>query len=195
MSALPITASSPDFSLVLGIGIVAELLVGINVLGGHGSAGAGMFINMPHLDLTVSQLRGANADCELVTSNTPSGFLSNVFPNLTHVVPTAGIDVGLQAQAKIDFAEWEPSFTTDHTLAGTSFPLPTKCLMWDENSNAFTTPTTTSTSTAATATGSGSPNKKTNMGARGTHNPISELSSMGWMLGLLLSVLFIAVTL
>lgn len=195
ISALPLTASSPDFSLTLGLGLVAKLLVGISVLHDHGDIGAGAFVNLPHLGLTVSQVSGVNADCESIDSSTPSGFLSTVFPNLTHVALEADIDVGLSAQAGVKIEGISDiSFTKTHQLAGTSFPLPTKCLMWDNKNKAFTTPTTTASTTTA-PTGTGAPDKKTNLGAKGINNPILELGSTGWMLGMLLGILFITFSL
>jgi hypothetical protein len=154
-----------------------------------------VFIDMPHLGLTVSQIDSVNANCEPVDSTSVEGFLSTVFPNLTHIVPQADIDIGLSAQAGLHVDEINIDFTNTHMLAGTSFSLPTACLMWDGKSNAFTTPTTTSSTAGPTATGAEDPNKKSNMGLRGVDNPISELRGMGLVLGMLLSVLFVAISL
>lgn len=155
-----------------------------------------MFINLPHLGLTIEQINSVNADCEPVDSNTTSGFLSTIFPNLTHIVPQADIDVGLSAQAGIGIEDFNAIFATTHVLAGTSFPLPTKCLMWDDTNNVFTTPTTSSTTTSSTGPSvTGASDKKTNLGAKTISNPVLELGTMGWMLGMLLTTLFIAVAL
>jgi hypothetical protein len=67
--------------------------------------------------------------------------------------------------------------------------------MWDGKSNAFTAPTTTMTTTGPSATGGGDPSKKTNMGARVVSNPVSELGGLSWTLGMLLSALFVAISL
>jgi hypothetical protein len=195
INPLPLTASSPDFSLNFGIGLAASLLVGVEILDGHGILGAGMFINLPHLSLSISQLDSVNAHCEPVNgSSTVDGFLSTVFPNLTHIVPAADIDIGLSATAGVNFADIHNSGSDTHTLTGIPFTLPTACMMWDAENNAFTTPTTTTTTTSApTSTGGGG--KKTNLGARRMSNPISELTGMWWMFGMLLSVLLLAVSL
>lgn len=198
VTALPLTASSPDFSLTLGLGIRAQLVIGVEILDGHGNLGAGMFIDMPQLSLSVSQIDSVNAQCEPVDgSSTVTGFLSTVFPNLTHVVPSANIDIGLSAHAGVVIPEIDLDAQADytHTLAGTSFSLPTACLMWDGKSNAFTAPTTTMTTTGPSATGGGDSSKKTNMGARVVSNPVSELGGMLWTLGMLLSALFVAISL
>ena len=154
-----------------------------------------MFINMPHLGLTVSQIDSVNANCEPVNSTSVDGFLSTVFPNLTHIVPEADIGIGLSAQVGVEIEDFKQQVALTHTLAGTSFSLPTACLMWDGKSNAFTTPTTTSSTAGPTATGDGGPGRKTNTGPRGVNNPIPELRGVGLVFGMLLSVLFVAISL
>lgn len=195
VTALPLTASSPDFSLTLDVGLVASLLVGISVFNNHADIGAGVFMNLPHLGLTIEQVNGLNADCESVDSNTTSGFLSTIFPNLTHLVPQADIDIGLRAEVGVGIEDIRGSFTDTHMLASASFPLPTKCLMWDDTNNAFTTPTTSATTTSSTGPAGTGASKKTNLGTRSIRNPVLELGTLGWMLGMLLTTLFIAVSL
>ena len=200
INALPLTASSPDFTLTLGLGLVAQLLVGVEILDGHGILGAGMFINLPHVGLTVSQIDSVNAQCEPVNgSTTIDGFLSTVFPNLTHIVPDAAIDIGLSATAGVDLpgVNVDLSAGSIHTLTGIPFTLPTACMMWNAKNNEFTTPTTTTTTSASTSIPSptGVAGKKTNLAARRMSNPIVELAGLWWMLGMLLSVLFFAVSL
>lgn len=203
LTAIPLTVSSPDFSLNLGLGLVTRLVLGVTIFGGKGELSAGMFINMPKLSLSISQIEGVNAECQKVNgSTTVDGFLSHVFPSLTHVVPEAIFDIGFQAQAAVDVGNVDLDiYDHVHTFAGTSLPMPTKCLTWNGKSNGFTAPTTTASTTTSTSrpegTGDVSPNsnKKTNKGARGVNNPIQEMGGMWLTLGMLLSVLFVAVSL
>jgi hypothetical protein len=204
ITGIPFAASSPDISLILGLGLTAYILLGIDILSGDGEMTVGMFVDTPYLTLSISQLAGVNAECEPVTdSSTINGFLSHIFPNLTHVVPQVGVDLGLTAgvELNVDESFIHTSFGHQDTLTGTSWALPTTCLLWDDSKKEFTSPTVTSSTTATTTTGStptttGKGGKAlSNMGVRGTDSPISELGAVWWSLGVLLSTLFIALCL
>lgn len=180
---------------------MAEVLLGVDILDHDGSLTAGMFINMPQLSLSVSTVTGVNAQCEPVNgSSTIDGFLSTVFPNLTNIVPQADIGVGFQVGAKLDIpaANIDISIGDQHILAGTSFPLPTVCVMWDEAQNAFTSPTMTTSiagptsTTGGTDSSDGESGKAASSGMRQINNPFSDLSALWWTTGTFLCVFFVA---
>jgi hypothetical protein len=183
--------------LDLGLGLKVELLLGVNILGGDGGIDAGLFIDLPSLSVNVSQVEGVNAQCEPATGATiVNGSVSPVFQNLTLIVPQIDIDIGLLADASLNIHELDvqKTISTQDVLAGTTFALPTVCLMWDPEKSQLTTPTLSTTTTAGpTATGGGG--RSSNSGVRSVNNPVPQLGALWWSLGALLSVLFVAVSL
>jgi hypothetical protein len=199
ITALPLTATSPEFSLTLGVALVAELLLGIDILNGAGGMDAGFFLNLPSLSTTITQLSSVNAECEPISNiTTVDEFLSHIFPNLTNIVPEVGVGVGLQIGAHLNVVEANvhESIGTSTTLAGTQWTMPTACLSYDVNRKAFTSPTVSSTAAAAATGESGTlGGKKSSAGERGRQNPISGGNGVWWSAGMFLSVLFVAVSL
>jgi hypothetical protein len=170
---------------------------------------AGFFFDLPALSVAISQISGMNAQCEnIADSSTVDEFLSHIFPNLTHIVPKIEIGMGVQAGVELNVANVgiHETIGTQTTLAGTEFPLPTTCLSWDGEKSAFGTPAIT-TAAAAEATGAGAgaeagvtgsaipENKKINVGGRGRDNPLSDGKPIYWCGGMLLSLLFVAMSL
>jgi len=118
------------------------------------------------------------------------GFLSHIFPNLTHIVPSANISIGLQAGADLRV----PAVLASHVsavsmdastaLIGTGFALETACLSWDRKATKFVeptfTPTTTTGTSQPTATASETGGKKN----LGTHirgeNPLQWGTGRFW---------------
>jgi hypothetical protein len=123
--------------------------------------------------LSVSELDGVNAECEPITdSSTINGFLSHIFPNLTHVVPQVGVDLGLAAGVSLDVDESfiHTSFGHQDTLTSTSWALPTTCLLWDESKKEFVSPTVTLSTTATTRTTGSTPTTTSGKGGKAISN-------------------------
>lgn len=188
----------------MDLGLRSELLLAVDILDGDGSVDAGAFLDLPTLSVNISLLTGVNAECDPVSdSSTLDGFLSHVFPNLTNIVPIAGLDVGLevQAQLNVDEVDIHESIGTQATLAGTQWTLSTVCLSWDSEKTAFASPTVTSTTSTSTgsagpiATGKSEKGKSSGAGAKGRDNPISGGNTVWWSAVLLLSVLLVSLSL
>jgi len=133
----------------------------------------------------------------ITDSNTANGLLSHIFPNLTNIVPKAGIDVGLEIGATLAAPGISIAKATSTTLVGTDFSLPTACMSWDSDKTAFVSPTvsstttTTGSSTTATATGDGKSGKShTNAAARAQEVSVSKTYGGCLMSITLLFVLF-----
>ncbi|TVY88396.1 hypothetical protein LAWI1_G004756, partial [Lachnellula willkommii] len=144
ISAIPLSASSPSIALTLGIGLHAELDLGIDILSGDGSITAGAFVDLPALKISIANLAGVNKQCEPITNITSvDQLLSHAFPNLTHIVPEANIKVGLQVGGGLDVPElnFHASIGSQAVLAGTSYSMPTACLSFDSSQKAFVLPT------------------------------------------------------
>lgn len=209
ISVIPLSASSPSISLTLGIGLRAEIDLGIDILSGDGSMDAGAFIDLPSMKVTIANLAGVNKQCDPITNITSvEELLSYAFPNLTHIVPEIGIDVGLQVEAGLSIPEanFHTSIGSQAVLAGTSYTMPTACLSFDAANKAFVTPTVTSTTintvvTGAAATGSGAPKpgaggeKAKSSGSRTRENPLAGEIANWWAGCMLLSVFLVALSL
>ncbi|RFU30780.1 hypothetical protein B7463_g5553, partial [Scytalidium lignicola] len=203
ISAIPFTANAPEIDLTLSLGLRLQLDLEIDILDRSGHISAGVFLDAPSLSVTISQLAGVNADCEPVNgSTTTSGFLSHIFPNLTHITGEVGIDAGLDIDASLNIpgVDIHTTIGTQTTLFGTTFALPTTCLLWNNQSSAFASPTidpvVTTGKAGATATGAGNlsgtggpgSSDNVNAGVRGAVNPISRENPVWFAAGMLLAV-------
>ncbi|TVY85315.1 hypothetical protein LSUE1_G000192 [Lachnellula suecica] len=207
ISAIPLSASSPSIALTLGLGLRAELDLGINILSGDGSMAAGAFIDLPSLTVTISNLAGVNKQCEPITNiTTADQILSHVFPNLTHIVPEVGINIGLQVGAALNIADVHTSIGSQTVLAGTTFTMPTACLSYDASNKAFVSPTVTSSTTSIALTGTGASVSETgtanpesakakSSGKRNGNNPLAGEGAFWWTGCMLLSVFLVALSL
>lgn len=135
ITPLPLNSTTPDASLELGLSVRPELLLGIDILGDPGVMTAGMFFDLPHLAVSVSQVSSLDGTCNASSSlSAASNFTSNSAENLILVKPAIAVDVGLQADLTVDISGAKTeSKGARATLAGTSFALPTACLSWDGN--------------------------------------------------------------
>jgi hypothetical protein len=80
---------------------------------------AEVYVDVPKLDIAVSQVENVTRDCKPANAGTPS---NQIFHNLTYVVPTVSFDVGFNSSI----------FTADLLAGsipvGTNYTLPTSCL-------------------------------------------------------------------
>ena len=145
ITAIPFQAEVDSVSLSLSSAFTPELLLGISVFGGKGTAGAGIFFNLPAVVATVSQVTHVNSTCEPVTnSSTGSTTLDAIFGSLTNIVPQVEFDLGLVAQADVRAGPLNFNVTAKHTALSRHLTLPTACISYNAKEKAFATPTTTS---------------------------------------------------
>jgi hypothetical protein len=192
VTGLPFAASIDGVTITLSLGLHTEVLLGVSLLSGSGDIHAGIFLDLPTLSVSISPLGSVNADCEALNASIPvNGFLSHIFPNLTHIEPSVVVDIGLEAGATLIVHD-VTTITTEAstTLAGTEYPLETVCLSWDSQATAFVKPTfSTTTATAASGTGSGNgaTGKKSSYGTRvGDENPFARTFGLVWATGMVL---------
>jgi hypothetical protein len=191
-------------AVTLSLSLIAEVLLGVDILTHAGHMEAGVFLDLPALSVSISSLSNVNAHCESVNSSSSiTGFLSHVFPKLINIVPSATLDIGLYASATLAVPTIlethvpEVNFGTSVTLAGTSFALETACLSWDSEATAFVeptfTPTSSNTAAAPTVTGSGSSGSggQKNFGTQlREQNPFANKTGTTYAMALILGFIF-----
>ncbi|KAI9697209.1 MAG: hypothetical protein M1836_004773 [Candelina mexicana] len=175
ITPLPFQASTGEVTLNFTLGFRPELLLGIDLLRGRGKAGAGIFLDLPKLVVEVSQVTSSSRNCAPVqsTSNTAQGALENSFGNLTHIVPSVELDVGVALEANIQQGNFMEDIETEYTALATTFVLPTTCLSYDKAKSSFgnvqnlqTTATGTGVKKSGSATGTAGSSPSTNGGAK-----------------------------
>ena len=122
--------------------------MGISVFDGAGTAGAGVFLNLPQISATVAQVANVNSKCEpvAVSSNNNTGLdgaLDGFFNSLTHLTSEVELAAGVVAEEEvkaIDVAGREA-----YTVFSTDFPLPTACFSFDAAAKTFGSPTSSNT--------------------------------------------------
>ena len=114
-----------------------KLVLGVNVLG-VGRGGIGVFIDLPQIGVSIAQVREANSKCERSVAKEANAALDEIFDsNLTHIVPTAAIQIGVEAGWNIAPLEAKG---TEVTFFSTQSSLPTLCLSYDADQKALVTP-------------------------------------------------------
>ena len=152
-TALPFGASIDDIALNLSATIRPEVLVGISFLDGEANAGAGVFLNLPTLALSVEQVSDTDEKCNPTTNQTLIEELDSEYAAMINIVPNVAFAAGVVVQAKANI----PSLPTladqrAFTPLATSFTPTTACLGFDKSAGGFVSPTVNK----AAATDSGS---------------------------------------
>ncbi|KAI4152429.1 MAG: hypothetical protein LQ340_002912 [Diploschistes diacapsis] len=154
-TALPFNANLNNIALNLSATLQLEVLVGISFLDGHDTAGAGVFVDLPTLALSVEPVKGTDQKCNPTTNQTIIQELGAEYDALFNIIPNVEINAGIIVQAKatipgVSFAE-----QTAFTPLATTFPGPTACLAFPKSSGGLVSPTLPPANNAQ-ATGGGS---------------------------------------
>ncbi|KAM3082353.1 hypothetical protein ACMFMF_002017 [Clarireedia jacksonii] len=204
INTIPFTSTSPLASLTLSLGLQSQILLGVDILEDSGSINAGAFLNLPKLEVAFNQVSDVDSDCKPINKSLTSELKSEVYQNLINIVPAANIAIGLQAGIQARLAAYTEAVETAATMAQTGLTLPTACLSFDGSKKAFASPTPTSTSKPTSSSGGGSSGGGSSgegssgqgkSKSAGVHRgPPSGVDAVFWTGGMLLSVLFVALT-
>lgn len=169
ISAIPFQAEFDSISLSVSTSFTPELLLGISVFDDHGSAGAGVFFDLPTVKATVSQVAHVDSKCDPVANASTGGDISDdIFGSLTNIVPEVDFDVGLVAQAEVHAFAYTLNNVAKWTAVQTAFTLPTACISFDARAKTFG-----SAAVSATATGgAGGGQIKKNVATTGIVSPL-----------------------
>ena len=178
INALPFQSEFNNIALTLSAAFAPELLLGLSVFDGDGTAGAGAFLSLPAVSATLSQVSHVNAQCEAAPSSTPSdttNATADIFASLTHLMPAVNMSVGIVAEAEIhagvfSFAERQP-----YTAFQTGFPLPTACLGFDDKAKTYGPASAVVASATATAGGKALPGGAKGAATSGKSNPLRSV--------------------
>ncbi|MCJ1465236.1 hypothetical protein MMC07_003852 [Pseudocyphellaria aurata] len=165
ISAIPFQAEFDSISLTASTSFTPELLLGISVFEDLGSAGAGVFFDLPTVKATVSQVAHVDAKCDPIANASTTGNISDdIFGSLTNIVPEVDFDVGLVAQAELKAFALTLDDLSKWTAVQTAFTLPTACISFDAGAKTYG-------AAGASATGG-----KKNAATAGIVNPLMVLA-------------------
>lgn len=169
IAATPFQASLDSVNLTLSTAFTPELLLGISVFNGHGEAGAGVFLDLPTVKATVSEVAHADSDCNPAGNSSSEGnhVVEDLFDRLTNIVPEIDLDIGLVAQAEVHAGAFRVREIDKFTVASKHFTLPTACLSYDAQAKTFGAPT-------ATSSGNKDGDIKKSTAGEGLTNPFAE---------------------
>ncbi|MCJ1256838.1 hypothetical protein MMC24_004663 [Lignoscripta atroalba] len=189
INMLPFQASTDGIALTLSTTLVPEILLGYSFLNGIAAAGAGIFLNLPHLSLEIAQVSGTNDRCEPLANSTTANhdFVDELLGNLTHIVPQLEIAGGLIAQMNLGSNGEQTAWTP----LATAFTGPTACLAFDSGGSSYVPATALAAVTSSAdgaASGSTTATATQNGGPVTVLNPFVEGGSryVGWQLAALL---------
>jgi hypothetical protein len=124
----PFTANLSISSLSLSLALEPRIVFGASIAGNLVHADAGAFIDVPKLSLDINSVGHVDAECNPMNSTTSGPAIPPSLGNATNVVPSAEIDLGLEAGAGIGDIGPEAELT----LVSGVWTLPTACLLWDQ---------------------------------------------------------------
>ncbi|MCJ1425160.1 hypothetical protein MMC29_003048 [Sticta canariensis] len=166
VSAIPFQSKFDNISLTASTSFAPELLLGISVFEGIGSAGAGVFFDLPTVKATVSQVAHVDAKCDPIVNTSTAGDISDdIFGSLTNIVPEVDFDLGLVAQAELRAGPFSIEKVDQWTAVKTAFTLPTACISFDTGAKTFVAPT-------ASASAAGGGGSRKNAATAGIVNPL-----------------------
>ena len=125
--------------------------MGISVFDGAGTAGAGVFLNLPQISATVAQVANVNSKCEPAAMSSDNntgldGALDGIFNSLTHLTSDVELAVGVVAEQKVEAKNFfDVAGREAYTAFSTDFPLPTACFSFDAAAKTFGSPTSSNT--------------------------------------------------
>ena len=133
MTALPLQASVGDLALTLSAAFTPELLLGISLFSsGAGSAGVGVQLNLPKLDVEIKPVENVDHKCNPLKKTSDANTLrGDNFTSLINVIPKVELDLELVAQAEIKAGAFSVNDDKAVTVLRKEFALPTTCLSFD----------------------------------------------------------------
>ena len=141
LSTLPFDASISDIALNLSADIKTQVLVGIDLFDGYATAGAGVFLDLPSLSLSVEEVNNRDENCNPTTNRTLIQQLDSEYDAMINIIPDVVIDAGLVVQAELGKGDLSVGTQTAFTPLSTAYPPPTACFAFDKNSHRFVSPT------------------------------------------------------
>lgn len=154
ITALPFQSEFNNIALTLSASFAPELLIGLSIFDGDGIAGAGVFLELPTVSATFSQVSHVNSKCEpaaLSTSTDTTNATADVFASLTHLSPAVNMSVGLVAEAEVRAGAFGLTERKSYTAFQTGFALPTACYDFDQAAKTYAPATAVVASATASA--------------------------------------------
>ncbi|KAI9889544.1 MAG: hypothetical protein M1814_005238 [Vezdaea aestivalis] len=141
LKAHPVSVNISEPTLTLSAAFKPQVLIGISIAGQR--AGLGVFANLPRLQVDIKQLSNVNKKCERTnTTQNATGIIDEALGlftgNLTHIMPSINLDIGLTENVDLTFLD--PIQSEVVLFSATDLvPLPTACMSWNKKHAALTT--------------------------------------------------------
>lgn len=143
-NTLPLTANLSSVDLTVSASMHPEIMFGFEfdekALGKVvADLEAGVFLNVPTLAATFSLApNGSDATCapEKGLSDQDKSLVAEL-GDLTHIVPSAEVDLGVKAGVGVSVNNIGPAFEVGTVLLSTTWALPTACIAYDQAASTF----------------------------------------------------------
>lgn len=123
LTPLPFTSSTTDLNLGIELSFRPSVTFVVAIGGLPVSVQVAVTLDIPTLDAVVSQVHNVNVSCDAAPPSLPA---SQVYQNLTLIVPSVGVDALEVFQAALNLVLVRPA-DTEPFSQGYSTPLPTAC--------------------------------------------------------------------
>ena len=193
-TTLPFNVNISDIALTLGATLKPQLLAGITFHEGvvGATAGAGIFLELPALSLTVGEVENTDENCDQTTNQTIIQELGSEYDALFHVVPDVSLAAGFVAQATVTLVGHSAGVDGSTTEMSKDFPLPTKCYGYKKDLGGFESPTLPPASQTAGAGGGSAQSSSNAASAGGALGQSQAVVDAMFMQALIIGVLMIA---
>ncbi|KMP01689.1 hypothetical protein CISG_01066 [Coccidioides immitis RMSCC 3703] len=135
--ALPFQSEEDIDSISFSLAFNPEILLGVHSLVGSTTGGIGMFFNLPEIAVNASKMNNVDRNCNPKRETNEE---DEVFGNFTNIIPSVELSFGPIAELEVNLGSFDPAYETQVAIASASFPLPTTCLAYDQETKSYGDP-------------------------------------------------------
>lgn len=205
INTIPLTMSGdhPSVGLTISLGLQFQIALEIDFFDGDDTVSAGMNLDLPILEVTAESISSVDSKCIPTSKNSTTESTGDFFSDLIHIIPGVQLAIELQAKGQVDAPDLATTLGATITIAQTTYnPFPTACLSYDASKKAFVSPTPTPSSSSNGGSSNGGPSDggssdggKSKNSAGVQRHPPSGADAVICTGGMLLGVLFVALSL
>jgi len=152
LTAMPIKTNVSGLDLTLSAALRMQVLFGYTFLDNKVQANAGVFLELPSISVSETQLSDVDGNCQAASSAPMIPLIGNA----TEIVPSIGVSIGVDTQTGLKkakrFSYSNDSLTTTKTLAAYTYALPSTCIHNGGKTKVLPAPTRAISQTAEAGT-------------------------------------------